>query len=177
MCWAPTASEAGLSPCINRGFGHVPVNPFSLLVDLAQRTVSLNEGLCRIVSGSTPITDLNIQGFGKYVALNEVIGDLAFYLLTTSIVILIGVATVQMIRGNAEHRKSIILAITVTMIFTVISAIVLEPLDLLVRVVQFRSVSNITIYWYEPLLSCVAGTGCCGDHRSLISSEMANISR
>lgn len=127
------------------------LGPLEVLSSVAMLHKSLSEGVCLLITSTTPVTE-DITGIGKYLALNEFIGDSAFFAITLDVLAVLPLMVWQVVRGNAGKRRGAILALTVTMLFVVVTAIVLEPIDVVVRLVQYLGRPNVGAYWYELIL-------------------------
>jgi hypothetical protein len=138
-----------LSGCLARHPDRPKVDTITILAMLGQRE-TFGEGLCLWITSSTPITE-GVFGVGRYLAINELIGDTAFYVIAANIVFLLLAVALYAIAANGTRRRSATLALTATMLFVVLMAIVLQPVDLAIKVVQHWGANAVNAYWYELL--------------------------
>jgi hypothetical protein len=128
------------------------VNPLSIVWDMVRMERSPSDGLCALVTNSTPINETPVVGIGKYFAINEFVGDSAFFIATLAVLILLVLALPHIARASDKESRGAVLALTATMLFVVVTAIILEPIDLMVRLVQYWNAERTVAYWYELLL-------------------------
>jgi hypothetical protein len=151
-----------LSGCLARYPDRPKVDTIPTIAAVLGQRESVGEGLCKLITGSTPITEPEVFGVGRYLAINEFIGDAAFYVITFDVVLLLFAVALYAVTASRERRRGATLALTATMLFVVLMAIVLQPIDLVIKVVQYWGASAVKAYWYEllfiPWLVGVVGT-------------------
>src|SRR5262249_21010847 len=109
-----------------------------------------SQGSCLVIAKSTPVTE--VVGIGRYLAINEFVADALFFVISIDILFLLVFAVLHIALAARAKTRAIFLALTATMLFVVLTIIILEPVDLVSRLVQYWNGTSIKTYWYELLL-------------------------
>jgi hypothetical protein len=148
--WLATHSVAAwVAQCLTDHPTRPDLNQLGIIVNMLVQRISPGEAACLLVTNSTPITDGAVTGIGKYLAINEFIGDTAFFFITVDVLLLLLASVLFVMRAGRKQARAAVLALTAVMLFVVLTAIVLEPIDFIVRLVQRPGAASA--YWYELL--------------------------
>jgi hypothetical protein len=145
--------------CVEAHSNRPGVNPLFVAWKMVRQQQSLTDGVCELIANSTPLTDKAkdkkthlVQGVGRYLAVNEFVGDTAFFVSTLAVLGFLVLVLPHIVRTKTKEGRGIVLALTATMLFVVLTAIILEPVDLILRLVQYWNAERTEAYWYELLL-------------------------
>lgn len=136
--------------CASTGSGTLGVR--AIVKDIMAWRLDLNARLCDLVVASTPIEAKGeITGIGRYIAVNELAGDAAFYLCAAIVLIYILLVVGNMLLGRRTTARAMLLVAAICCLFVVTAAILLEVADFATRTVQFWGSPRYVAYWYEVI--------------------------
>ena len=114
---------------------------------------NVGEFVCNLLVASTPIE--KTLGIGKYIAINEFVGDAAFFVSAALALVLICITIGWYFFGSQRVHQALSMCVLSVLVFVVFMAVILEPADFVTRFVQSYTSDGryeFAAYWYESLL-------------------------
>src|SRR5262245_41522981 len=121
---------------------------YGVLQDLFAGRFALNNEICLLIVSNTPI-NRDVTGIGRYIALNEFVGDVAFFLTAGIVLVYIVLAGANALIGRHATARAMFFVGTVSIIFVFATAMLLELIDFVTRTVQFWGYGKFEAYWYH----------------------------
>ena len=108
-------------------YGSQPTRGFLTIVSQGfKNSFDVSKDLCQLIIANTPMRGDTVYGVGRYIALNEFAGDAAFYASASIVLFYIVIAAAHRVFGQREVARPMFLVGTISMLFVVATAILLE---------------------------------------------------
>lgn len=131
---------------------------WATIIDIATARFGLTN-VCALLLSSTPIGHTGegkvpvATGIGRYIAINEFVGDAAFFLCAILVLLYILLTALYALLGRRATARAMLLVAAICCLFVVTTAILLEIPDFIARMIQFWDRSVTVVYWYEVILA------------------------
>ncbi len=122
--------------------------------------LDVGKAVCDLIVANTPIeegtprpgalsNEVKLTGIGRYIALNEFAGDVAFFISAALVLVYIVLAFATWAVGSHERARAMFLVVTISILFIIATAMLLETIDFFTRLIQLWGLEKFKIYWYE----------------------------
>lgn len=163
---ATTTASNWFEQCV-KVYGGTKQNLGDILLEALRGASSVGTAgtaVCKIVVISTPIEEKSVQGIGRYIALNEFVTDMTYFLAAGAVLVYVVVAIANLLLGRRDVAHAMFFVTTTCMVFVMVVAILLQLVDWVTRSVQFGAAvaanmstpevqapvaGYLEAYWYE----------------------------